>query len=508
MWPSIAARRATVVRVTLQEPPPPTRRELRRQRAGEREAEAVSATTAPVAPVATASVEVVVPAEVTALRWVDELAVAAGTRSTGALTTGPGATFVAVTPDLLARAPRRSPLRPGVLTPIVIVLALVAAYCATTLLWPLYAVAPTVTSFAAQPAAAPAAAPAWPAEGSAAVAVAGFDAPAASTSQPSSMASITKVVTALLVLDRMPLAVGESGPEFRFDESDESSYWAYRSRGESSLPVPVDGTLSQLQLLEGMLIGSAGNYAERLATNIWPTDAVFANAANTWLSQHGISGITVAEPTGIDPANQATPEALMTLAKRALANPVIAQIVAMRSVDLPGAGVVENTNDLLADPGVVGIKTGTLDAYNLLAAKDLAIGDTTVRVYATALDQPDDDARDAATRALFDRLAQELQPAPSVTAGTTVGQVHTLWGDPVSIVTTTDASVVLWNGASAAVATDFALGDHRAAGDVVGSLTATGPLDSDTVDAKLAGEVEGPSPWWRLTHPLQLFGLA
>ena len=33
-------------------------------------------------------------------------------------------------------------------------------------------------------------------------------------------------------------------------------------------------------------------------------------------------------------------------------------------------------------------------------------------------------------------------------------------------------------------------------------------LDSDTVDLRLTGEIEPPSAWWRLTHPLELLGLA
>jgi len=197
----------------------------------------------------------------------------------------------------------------------------------------------------------------------------------------------------------------------------------------------------------------------------------------------------------------------VTLAQKALANPVIAEIVAKQSVDLPGAGHVENTNGLLADPGVVGLKTGTLDAWNLLSAKDVTIGDKTVRLYASVLGQPNDEARLAASRALYAQMEAELQPKPSVTASTVAGQVETLWGDKVDIVTSGDASVILWNGGNGTVATSYHLGDSRDAGDVVGSLSVTGPLDATTVDLELAAEITDPSPWWRLTHPLDLFGL-
>ncbi len=39
------------------------------------------------------------------------------------------------------------------------------------------------------------------------------------------------------------------------------------------------------------------------------------------------------------------------------------------------------------------------------------------------------------------------------------------------------------------------------------SLSVQGPLDSATVSLELASDIEPPSAWWRLTHPLDLFGL-
>jgi len=440
------------------------------------------------------------------LPWVDAATIATPRPRVTDLS---GATvgYLPAAPDLLGRPPRRSPFRAGVLAPIALAMALAGAYAATTLLWPLHAVTPTIEAADVQPIAAAAATPAWPAEGSAAVSVQGIAGTLTSAEEVVSIASITKVVTALVVLDEMPLALGEQGPEYRFTGADNLAYWAYRARGESALDVPVGGTLTQYQLLEGMLIGSANNYADRLANNLWPSDAVFADAATEWLSVHGVPGIRITEPTGIDPSNSASPGALIALAQKALANPVIAEIVAKTSVELPGAGLVENTNELLADPGVIGVKTGTLDAWNLLTAKDVVVDDTSVRLYASILGQPNDEARLAAARALFAQLEAELQVEPSVAAGTQTGVVTTVWGESVPITATSDANVVLWNGGVATVETSYSLGDSRAAGDSVGTLKATGPLDGVSVDLQLAADIEEPTAWWRLTHPLELFGL-
>lgn len=445
-----------------------------------------------------------------ALTWVDEDAVAAA--SPGVSLDTAATPYVTVQPDLLAVRPRRSPLRAGVLVPLLSIIGVIVLYAATTLLWPLHAVAPQVTTAELAPVSAPASAPAWPVQGGAALGVQGITGAAASTGDPISMASLTKVVTVLMALDRMPLAVGEQGPEYGFTAADQSSYWRYRERGESALPVPVDGTLTQYQLMQGILIASANNYADRLAADLWPSDQVFADAAAAWLSQRGLTGMTVVDPSGIDEDNVADPASLIALADLAMADPVVAEIVRMPTAELPGAGLIENTNALLADPGVVGIKTGALwEHFNLLVAKDLVVDETPVRMYAAVMAQGDGEARNAVARALLAQLESELQARPTVAAGTVAGSVTTAWGADTELVTADATSVVLWNGASAPVTADVSLedgADARTAGAAAGTLTVTGPLDSDTVEVRLASDLPGPTAWWRLTHPLELFGLA
>jgi len=178
-------------------------------------------------------------------------------------------------------------------------------------------------------------------------------------------------------------------------------------------------------------------------------------------------------------------------------------------VTLPGAGEVANTNDLLADPAVVGLKTGSLSgAYNLLAAKEQAVGDTTVRAYAVALGQPTDEARDGETARMLSEVAAEASQPTVLPAGTVAGIVTTLWGDTVQIVTDADASLLLWNGATASVVSDLSLGDAREANAAVGTVSTKGPLGSASTGVHLRDDIPEPDAWWRLTHPLQLFGLA
>ncbi|MCS3443407.1 D-alanyl-D-alanine carboxypeptidase family protein [Microbacterium phyllosphaerae] len=441
----------------------------------------------------------------TPLTWVDPATVAQRTTD-GSLDDDADA----ATGSALLQGARLRPAiaRPGLLVPLGVLVGLVAAYAGTTLLWPLHEVPPTVQSVELAPTAAPAATVTWPTQGSAAVGVGGLST-SSSSLDAAAIASVTKVVSSLMVLDQMPLAVGEQGPEFRFTWSDSMEYWEYRRSDQSALDVPVDGTLTEFQLLQGTLLGSANNYIDRLAREVWGSESAFTSAAATWLRDRGLDGITIITPSGFDDRNRATPESLVALAELAMQNPVFAGIVGTPSVDLPGAGTVKNTNGMLADAGVVGVKTGTLgDSWNLLTAKDITIDDTTVHLYAAVLGQADDEQRLAQTRSLFSQVEAVLQAqAPAVAKGTVVGEVTTLWGTTTDVVTDADADVVLWNGATAQTTSTFHLGDNRESGDEIGTVTSTGPLNTITTSVSLADDVEAPSPWWRLTHPFELLGI-
>ena len=410
--------------------------------------------------------------------------------------------------ELLPERVRRRIRTRTLLAPVGAAAGLALAYTATMALWPLSAVSPTTTMADLAPLQAPASQIEWPAEGSAAVGLTGFTS-AASTSDPDRIASITKLVTALVVLDALPLEVGESGPAYEFTAADRREYWAYIEDDRSALNVPDDGSLTEYQLLQGLLIGSAGNYADRLVEDQWGSVREYTRAANAWLRTNGIDGITIADASGISRDNQATPRALIALAKKALQHPVVAEIVATPSVVLPGAGLVENTNSLLLeDPSVVGLKTGSYaEAYALLTAREAVIDGDEITLYATVTGQPDDDARDGEARRLLDALEAEASTPHTVPAGTVVGSAATAWGTTADIVTAADARVLLWNGAAAKPTVEVSLGDERAAGAEVGTLTATGPVDRASVGLTLAGDLGGPDLWWRLSHPLELLGL-
>ncbi len=433
-----------------------------------------------------------------ALAWVDPDALSEQPRPSG-----PG---VDLLPPL--RRARRSVDPRIVLIPALAVLVLAVAYVASMLLWPLSAVAPAVTAAEVTALRGAESAVDFPADGAGAVAVEGFS-PASSTTEPVQMASLTKLVTALVVLDRAPLEAGEQGPSYDFTFADRSEYWRYVADNQSALNVPDGGALTEYQMLQGVLIASASNYADRLVTEIYGSVDDYTTAANAWLADNEIEGVTVTDASGFDRGNVATPAALIELGERALEHPVIAEIVRTPSAELPGAGEIENTNALLGEDGVIGLKTGSYFAnYNLLAARTTPAGEEEITVLAAVTGQPTDALRVEEAADLLDQVVAEAGTVSTLAAGTVVGNVTTAWGAASPVVTDDDASLLLWNAATAESAASFDLGDTLPAGADAGVLTLTGPADTVEVGVSLERAVPGPDMWWRLTHPLELLGIA
>jgi D-alanyl-D-alanine carboxypeptidase (penicillin-binding protein 5/6) len=145
--------------------------------------------------------------------------------------------------------------------------------------------------------------------------------------------------------------------------------------------------------------------------------------------------------------------------------------------------------------------------WNLLTAKNVQVGGTTVQLYAAVLGQPDDVGREEVSRRLLEGAEEGLQPVPAVAAETPVAHIATEWGASSEVVVAQDALIIPWEGAAAEAEPSYELEVGTLAGEEVGSLVVTGAFDETTVPLTLTEDVAAPSFWWRLTHPLALLGL-
>ncbi len=93
------------------------------------------------------------------------------------------------------------------------------------------------------------------------------------------IASITKVITALVVLDTHPIAAGSQGATITLTAADSRLVDRYRALNGTTAPAPVGVSITQREVIELMLVASANNYAETLATWAFGSVADYLTAA-------------------------------------------------------------------------------------------------------------------------------------------------------------------------------------------------------------------------------------
>ncbi|PRY70471.1 D-alanyl-D-alanine carboxypeptidase (penicillin-binding protein 5/6) [Glaciihabitans tibetensis] len=380
-------------------------------------------------------------------------------------------------------------------------------YLPTTLLAPLEVVSAELATYTPPvAAAAQVAVPAYGASGIAMVGTEGLLASGGNTA-PLPIASVTKVVTALVVLNAKPLASGEEGEDIAFTSADVQIYNDYLADNGSVKPVAAGEVLTQREVLELMLVGSANNYARSLVNWAFGSEAEYAAAAATWLTEHGMTSTSIVDSTGMSPLNTSTPTDLVALGGLALADPTVAEIVSQKSVTVPDVGSLSNTNSLLGVDGIDGIKTGTLDEAGacLLFSADVLVEDQTVTLVGVVLGGEDHDTIDAAVRELISGVISGFHKVTLTTAGESFGAYSTAWGETTTAVASEDSSVVVWSDTpvTATVATDPITVVTE--GSNVGTVTFVAGSQQVSVPLTATTTIEDPGAWWRITHPEELF---
>lgn len=322
---------------------------------------------------------------------------------------------------------------------------------------------------------------------------------------PRVLASITKVVTALVVLDAHPIAEGASGDTLTLTAADSALPARYRAINGTVAPAPQGTTITQRQVIELMMVRSANNYAETLA--IWAFGSIdaYLDAARSWLDARGLDDITVGDSIGFSVQNTGTPRELIELARIALDNEVIATAASMPSVTVPGVGTFETTNLALGLTGVNGIKTGTLDGFgaNLLFSSEIDAGEQPVEVVGVVLGLADQRAVATAVQTLISTASDDFHVVALAEPGTPVATYTSAWGDSAQLTVARAETVLVWGPTAS-----------RSALDAPPVVAGRAPPRGATLDVLIAGqrqsialrwegEIEPPPLEWRLLQPIE-----
>jgi D-alanyl-D-alanine carboxypeptidase (penicillin-binding protein 5/6) len=347
----------------------------------------------------------------------------------------------------------------------------------------------------------------WPSTGEAAVTLTGFG-PLGSSGQsaPVPIASLAKVMAALVVLHDHPVAPGQAGPAVVITPAEAAAYKAESAAGDSVAPVTAGERLSEMTLLEALLVPSADNIAGVLAAWDAGGSSAFVAKMNATAAALGMHRTHYADENGLSSGTTSTASDQLRLAATAATNPVLMSVVRQPSVVLPDGTVLTNYDTLLGQSGVIGIKTGSTLAAGgcFMLAANATVAGHHVTVLAVVLGQrtsPFISAALQASRALVAPALAELHGLAVLPAGSTVAWVRTPWGQPVPVRTTKSVSTLGLAGAPVQVGVRVATAPVHGsppAGSQVATVTVTAGGQVTTVPAVTAGPVPSASVRWRL----------
>jgi D-alanyl-D-alanine carboxypeptidase (penicillin-binding protein 5/6) len=314
---------------------------------------------------------------------------------------------------------------------------------------------------------------------------------------PRPIASVTKIMTALLTLESLPLdRMIRVDPRALFERDD---YGA-----SSTLGLRAGERISVENLLYALLLGSANDASLALAIAVDGSEVAFVRHMNTRARQLGMLQTRFASASGLDDRGHSTPRDLLRLERAAEAVGEFRTITATRFRRIPAPvgrdRIIQNRNALLwLYPGTTGTKTGSTDEAGLcLVAAATKHGR---RLVAIVLDAPRDAFSSAA--ALLEYGFAGWEERTLLTEGEPAGTLAIEGGVVPVVAGATLEALVPLHGAAAP--TSSALADPAAAfppasGERVGSLAVRsgtrliGRVPLVVAAVPLAPASQGP--WW------------
>jgi D-alanyl-D-alanine carboxypeptidase (penicillin-binding protein 5/6) len=347
----------------------------------------------------------------------------------------------------------------------------------------------------------------WPTAGAAALSVDGVASLGhVGSTQPAPIAGLAEVMTGYVVLQDHPLAPGAAGPDIPVTAATIAAYQMGVATQQAVVPVAAGETLTELEALEGMLVGGGGDFATLLADWDAGSTVAFVAKMNTAAHTLGLNSTNFNDPSGLDPGSVSTPADMIALGEAAIAVPAFHQVVAMPQVTLPLAGLVYNLDYDLGHDGIVGIKTGSdaaaggcflFEAQRIVGGRSVTLvgavlGQQTISPTAAAVDDAD---------VLVTAAFAAIGTFSPVRPGQLLGRIVAPWGPSVPVTAPKSPSFVGWAGLTVRLQVHVgALPSTISSAARIGVLKID--LGDQNIDVVLRAprSLPGPSAIWRLTR--------
>ncbi|MCX5586256.1 D-alanyl-D-alanine carboxypeptidase [Streptomyces erythrochromogenes] len=351
----------------------------------------------------------------------------------------------------------------------------------------------------------------WPSEGQAYMAAAGLGTLGQSGEQkPVPIASVTKSMTAYIILRDHPIKKGEQGAMIDVDKTAETEGKKNDSvNNESTLDTVKEGDkISEYDAIAALMIPSANNIARLLARWDAGSQEAFVKKMNDTAKELGMTNTTYTDPSGLDATTVSTAEDQVKLGLKLVEIETLLDITKKPNWVDPSGKSWRNWNGLTGPSGALGIKTGTTTKAggNLLFAAQKKIGNTNQLIVGAVLGQHKPSIIDtvlAASKQLMVGTQKALDGATVVKKGDVVGYVDDGLGGRTPVVATADVQAIGW--ASLTVTVKLADGggampQTATAGTEVGVLTVGEGASQVKVPVALKSDLASPGIGSKLTR--------
>ncbi|WP_245796087.1 D-alanyl-D-alanine carboxypeptidase [Actinacidiphila alni] len=350
----------------------------------------------------------------------------------------------------------------------------------------------------------------WPAEGQSVAEVEGLGSLGVHGAQtPVPIASVTKVMTAYLILRDHPLTGSQNGPTIPVDAQAASEA---SSSDESTAQVKEGQQFTERQMLQLLLIPSGNNIARLLARWDSGTQEVFVTKMQKAARDLGMTNTTYTGASGFESSTKSTAVDQLKLAREVMKNDVFRSVVAQPNIKIPGVGTIYNNNNDLVHVGVIGIKTGSSTPAGgaLMWAATKKIDGKEQLILGVVLQQHGGttvyDSLQAAlvnSQKLIESVQGGLTSSTIVKKGEVVGRIDDGLGGHTPVVAAEDLKAVGWAGMRTTLTMTpgkDGLPHSAKAGTQVGTLGFGSGSARTTVPVVLRSDLSEPSFGKKLTR--------
>lgn len=343
----------------------------------------------------------------------------------------------------------------------------------------------------------------WPSQGQTGIGALGYGNILATHNSdlPVPIASTAKLMTALAVVKQKPLQDSAISHSITISQTDLDFYNQQVNLGGAVIPINFGEELTEYQALQAMIIRSGNNIAYTLANWAFGSIENYQTYAKQLAEELGLTNSTFLDPSGLNGNTTATAKDLLILASAVMQQPALAEIVGQADATIPVAGVIKNTNMLLGQNGIIGIKTGTTPEAGgclVFAAKKAILGQN-ITITGVILGQANWPSTSSATINLLNSVGNNFEQVVPIKAGQVVQEYLTPWGSTVSVSAKSDVSLLRWVGDETIQEPNIdTFSISQPVGSKVGELIVQAGDQLAKTDLVINQPISSPSFWWRL----------